>query len=316
MTERPDSTATNPTDDARTSLDTITKGWRHVLDPIETTTTGSTRTGPRPATEDEADQDLPPDARYDTPITLAFWVHAALDKWPTILQTLQPVDPDQPDGDLHLVTTETIDCTDVPAMAALLHREAARITDWTEPGHDFGHTFTTELAALARAVSRVAWPPKGDRITIGECTCGRRLRVKAPAWRKRPLSVPQPTTDPDTYPEWTWIIPDDAVWEVDRDKPITCRCGIEDTVEGWHGRLVPFEDRTPKTADELVVIIHERMSLRYQPLTVRTWARRGLIKVAGYSADGHATYDVTQVLAALTDREKRRDRDTGGRMAS
>lgn len=296
MTEEP----TTPADDARTSLDTITRGWRHVLDPIETnTTTGSSRGGIRPATEDEADEQLPPDARYDTPRTLAFWVHAALDEWPTILQTLEPVDPQKPDGDLHLVTTQTLDCTDVIAMAALLRREAARITAWTEPGHDYGHTFTTELAALARAVSRVAWPPKGDRLTIGECTCGRRLRVKAPPWRR----VPHPTTNPDTYPAWSH-------WHAQRDRPVICRCGLQDTIEGWHGRLVPFEDREPKTAAELLGIIAAAGLPRYRSTAiVRQWARQGLIVKAGMSERGESLFDPVQVLAALTDREKRRDRE-------
>lgn len=285
----------SPTEDARKSLSTIIRGWRHVLDPIQTSSGGTTRGGIRPATEDEVPD--PPDARLDTPRTLAFWVHAALDEWPAILQTLQPVDPDKPDGKLHLVTTETIDCADVLAMAELLHREAGRIVNWVEDTHDFGATFVSELAELARVVSRVAWPPKGDRLTIGECPeCGRRVRIKAPHW----LHMPQPTTDPTAYPEWAWL-PSHA-------KPITCRCGISDHLEGWIGRIVPFEEREPKTADEIVVIIQERMGLRYQPLTVRTWQRRGLIKIADYSKTGHARYDVTQVLAALADREKKRDR--------
>lgn len=300
--DAPELAEATPADAARDSLATIRKGWRHVLNPIQVTGGGTTQRTERPATEDELE--LPPDARLDTPLTLAFWVHAALDKWPTILQTLQPDEA----GNLQLVTTATIDCTDVPAMADLLHREAERITGWTQDGHDFGPAFVTDVGKLARAVARVAWPPTGDRMTIGECpTCGRRIRVKAPPWRRRPVQVPQPTTDPAAYPKWTWVVPDDARWEADRDKPVVCRCGLEDTLEGWHGRLVEFEDREPKTADELVVVIRERMGLRYQPLTVRTWARRGLIQVADYSHTGHARYDVTQVLAALIDREKRRD---------
>lgn len=316
-TPTPGDPGTTPTDAARTALDTIRKGWRHVLDPINVERGGTAGTTTRPATED--DRDDPPDARIDTPLTLAFWVHAALDKWPTIAQTLQPVDPANPDGDMHLVTTTTIDCTDVPAMADLLHREASRIATWVDKsGHDFGTTFVTDLEQLARAVARVAWPPKGDRITIGECpTCGRRIRLKAPAWLRRPVRVPQPTTDPNTYPEWAWMVPDDAVWEPNRDRPVTCRCGVEHTIEEWRDRIVDFEDRQPKTADELVVIIHERMGLRYQPLTIRTWQRRGLIKIADYAPTGHARYDVTQVLAALVDRERRRDRGAaGGRMTA
>lgn len=266
-------------DQARKALDTIRKGWPHVLDPIGTTSAGTFQTGIRPATEDE--REPPPDARLDTPRTLAFWVHAALDEWPTILQTLQA----DANGDLHLVTTQTLDCTDVPAMAALLHREAGRITEWVEPGHDYGRTFVDEVTALARAVERVAWPPKDDRLTIGECPqCRRRVRVKAPAWHR----------------------PDGAEWEPDRDKPIVCRCGLDGTIEQWCERIVG--PTKPLTADQLVVVIRERMGLRYQPLTIRTWQRRGMIKIADYANTGHARYDVTQVLAALIDREKQRDR--------
>lgn len=295
-------------DEAREHLTTIRKGWRHVLDPIESTGGGgSSMSAPRPATEDEVDEQLPPDARFDTPLVLAFWVHAALDEWPTILQTLQPVDPAKPDGPMHLVTTGTIDCSDVIAMVDLLHREAARITAWTEGTHEFGLTFVTDLAKIARAVSRVAWPPKGDRITIGECpNCGRRVRVKAPDWHKRPQRVPQPTTDPKHYAEWTWIVPDGAEWEPDRQAPIACRCGLEDTIEGWRERIagpVPL-----LTAEQLVVEIREQLGMRYQPVSVRQWARRGLIAVHGYSDQGHAKYDRTQVFAALLAREKRRDR--------
>lgn len=288
-------------DVAREHLTTIRNGWRHVLDPMQTTSTGGSQRTERPATEDELD--LPPDARLDTPITLAFWVHAAVDEWPSILE--RPEHIPQPTTDPAAypawtiqLRTITVHCGNVYEMVDLLSREAERLAGWVdEGGHDYGARFVQEVAALARAVSRVAWPPKGDRMTIGDCpTCGRRIRVKAPEWRR----VPQPTTDPDTYGYW-------SDWQPDRDKPIACKCGIEDTIEGWHGRLVAFEQRKPKTADELVVIIRERLGMRYQPLTVRTWARRKLIKVVDYSDTGHAQYDVTQVLAALIDREKLRD---------
>ena len=285
-----DDEPTTPADDARANLDTIARGWRHVLDPIHTTGSGVSQGGIRPATEDEREE--PPDARLDTPRVLAFWVHAALDEWPTILQTLEPDEH----GNLHLVTTQSIDCTDVPAMARLLHREVDRIVDWVEPGHDYGHTFTSEITALARAVKRVAWPPKGDRLTIGECpTCGRRVRVKAPTW----LHLPQPTTNPATYPEWAWL-PNNA-------RPITCRCGVSDNLQGWIARIVPFEEREPMKAEELVEAIRVGLGMRYSPLTVRVWARRGLVKSVGKSKDGHATFDLTQVMAMLINREKRRD---------
>lgn len=292
---------TTPTDDARKSLDTISRGWRHVLDPIQTTGGSTTRGGIRPATEDEID--FAPDARLDTPRTLAFWVHAAIEEWPAILQTLQPDD----DGQLQLVTTETIDCTNVTAMTDLLHREANRIVEWVEPGHDYGATFIAELDALARAVARVAWPPKGDRLTIGDCpACGRRVRVKAPTWHKRPAHVPQPTTDPTAYADWTWIVPEGAEWEADRAKPIVCRCGLEDDLEGWRQRMAG--PSLLLTAEQIVVDVREQLGMRYQAASVRQWARRGLITSRGYSKQGHALYDRTQVLAALIDREKQRDR--------
>lgn len=282
------------TEAAREHLATITKGWRYVLDPIDTPASGTTRNRPRPATEDEADQQIPPDARLDTPRDLAFWVHAAIDEWPTILQTLQPDEH----GHLQLVTTETINCSDVYAMADLLHREAGRIAAWVEGPYDYGATFVAELSKLARAVARVAWPPPADRLVIGDCpACDRLLRVKAPTWRQQ--RSPQPTTDPDTYP--AWITLPDAAWEPVRDRPIACRCGKEDTFEGWRQALAG--PTLLLTSEELVKDIREQFGLKYQPLTVRTWARRGLIRTAGYRG-GRAVYDRTQVLAALMARER------------
>lgn len=286
----------------RKDLDTIRNGWRHVLDPIDApTTTGSIGATVRAATED--DVELPPDARFDTPLVLAFWVRAAIDEWPAILQTLQ----DDGRGGVHLVTTETIDCTDVPAMAQLLHREAERIAGWVAADRDYGATFAAEVAKVARAVAKVAWPPKGDRIVIGECPdCGRRVRVKAPDWHRRPMRVPQPTTDARRYADWVWIVPEDAAWEADRDKPIACRCGVEDNLDGWRERIAGPSPLL--TADQVVVEVRQHLGLRYEPATVRQWHRRGLIKAEGYSAQGHALYDRTQVLAALLAREKKRDR--------
>ena len=290
------------TDNARKNLTTITNGWPKVLDPIDTPNTGGS-IGPtqRPATED--DIELPPDARLDTPLTLELWVRATTKEWPATLQTLE----DDGNGGVHLVTTRTVDTSSVPAMADFLHREAGRIVGWVTDGHDYGATFTADLAKLAKAVARVAWPPKGDRITIGECPeCGRRLRVKAPAWHKRPVQVPQPTTDPRRYALHVWVVPDDAVWEADRDTPIVCRCGVEDDVEGWRRRITG--DAPALTAVELVAEIRQHLGMRYEPVTVRQWARRGLIRTVSYSQAGHARYDRTQVFAALLDREKARDR--------
>jgi len=295
-------TELSPADQAREDLTTIRKGWRHVLDPIETTSTSGSTRAVRPATEDEIDEQTPPDARFDTPRTLAFWVHAALDEWPTINQTLEP----GPDGKFTLKTTKSIDLSDVYAMLDFLHREADRLATWVDGVHDFGATFTNDLDKLARAVKRIAWPPKGDRITIGDCpACGRRVRVKAPAWHRRPLHIPQPTTDPHTYPAWAWIVPDDAEWEADRDKPIDCRCGLSQTLEEWRESMAGPAELL--TAEQLVVDIRQHLGMRYEPASVRQWARRGLISSRGYSPQGHALYDRTQVLAALIDRERRRD---------
>jgi hypothetical protein len=279
-----------PTEAARDHLTTIRKGWRHVLDPIRVERGGTTQGGPRAETED--DLEIPPDARLDTPLTLAFWVHATVDEWPVTLQTLQP----GPDGQLRLTTTESIDCGDVYAMVDFLHREASRIVEWVEPGHDYGRTFVDELAAIARAVARVAWPPKGDRMVIGDCpACGRRLRVKAPTWRR----VPHPTTNPDTYPAW-------SDWQPARDKPITCRCGKEDTLDGWRDALAG--PSLALTAWQIIDDVHASLGLRYStPAVVRQWARQGLITKAGTNARGESLYDRTQVLAALMARESARD---------
>ncbi|WP_076260851.1 hypothetical protein [Intrasporangium flavum] len=292
----------SPADAAREDLATIRKGWRHVLDPIEVRAGGTFTSAAviRPATED--DVELPPDARLDTPVTLAFWVHAAIEQWPVTLQTLQP----GPDGKLRLETTETIDCGDIYAMVDFLTREADRITAWSDAGHEYGTTFVADLDELARAVKRVAWPPKNDRIVIGDCPqCGRRVRVKAPTWRRWPVHLPQPTTDPAAYPDWVWVVPDDAEYRPDRDKPIACRCGLEDTLEGWRERMAGPTQLL--TAEQLVADIRQQLGMRYEPAVLRQWSRRGMISTRGYSAQGHALYDRTQVFAALLDRERRRD---------
>ncbi|HET7398980.1 MAG TPA: hypothetical protein VFJ94_10705 [Intrasporangium sp.] len=289
-------TDTTPTDAARDSLATIRKGWRHVLNPMQIAGGGSTRDTPRPATEDEID--YAPDARLDTPRTLAFWVHAAVDEWPGILDRPERVPQPTTDEDaypawtIHMRTI-TVDCGDVYDMLDLLEREVDRLATWVDGTHDFGATFVTEVDSLARAVSRVAWPPKGDRMTIGDCpACGRRIRVKPPEWRR----VPQPTTDPDTYPMWSW--------RPERDKPITCRCGAEETLEGWRERMAG--PSLLLTAEQIVTDVREQLGMRYTTAAVRQWSRRGLIASKGYSKQGHALYDRTQVLAALMAREKER----------
>ena len=284
-------------DRATEALSTIRRGWPHVLDPIETRSTSASQTRPRHATEDEADADQSLDARADTGRLLAFWVHAMVDEWPAVLQHLEA----GVDGKL-IVVTDTIDCTNVPAMAQLLAGETDRLADWAQPGHDYGQTFVDDVEQIARAVSRVAWPPKGDRITIGDCpTCGRRVRVKAPTWHQQP--VPQPTTAPGHYAPWV-VLPG-TEWEPARDRTITCRCGADYTLEGWREAIAG--PATPLTADELVGVIRDQLGMRYGSATVRQWARRGFIAAAGYSPQGHALYDRTQVLAALMARERERE---------
>lgn len=291
-------TAATPAAAARDHLATIQRGWKHVLNPIRVER-GATQGGPRAATED--DLELPIDPSIDTPVTLAFWVHAAIDEWPHMLERRdlvpQPTtDPSTYSAWTIRTTLDTINCSDVHAMCDLLDREADRLATWVEGSHDFGGSFVEDLARHARAVSRVAWPPKGDRMVIGECpACGSRLRVKAPAWRR----VPQPTTDPDEYPPW-------SDWHPDRDRPIVCRCGLSKTLTEW--REILAGPSLLLTAEQIVADVHEQLGMRYDPATVRQWARRGLIRKEGESAKGHALYDRTQVLAALMAREKERER--------
>ncbi len=284
---------------AAMALHQIGRDWARVLDPIRTTSVSSSSTGPRYATEDEADQDQPLDPRHDAARILAFWVHAADDEWPSILEHLEqrPVPTTDPahSGWTPVVIPDSVDCSDVPAMARLLEREAARLATWQDGGHDYGQSFTEEVEHLAEACRRIAHPPKGDRITIGDCpACGRRVRVKAPEWWR----VPHPTTDPETYPAW-------SAWRPKRDRDIECRCGITDTIDGW--RHIMKAGVKPLTARQLVDAIHESFGVLYQPAVIRQWKRRGLIVACGTSPEGESVFDRAQVFAALIDREQRRD---------
>lgn len=225
--------------------------------------------------------------RADITLTLAFWVHALIDEWPAVLQSLQPDE----DGNLRLVVTETIDCTDVPTMCDLLDRELSRIVAWG----DYGQTMADDLQPLVDSARLVSRPPRRDRMDVGECPdCGRSVRVKAHRWARLPV----PTTDPDALPPWT-------EWQPAQDQLITCKgCGRRETLLGW--RAVIVGPQRLLTADQLVEQIHAEFGERYSPVTIRVWARRGLIRSRGHSQDGRALYDRVQVFAALMDREATR----------
>lgn len=290
--EQPEPTLAQRAVDA---LTTIRRRWRTAISAErDTRPPAAIRTDARPATEDEIDQDQPLDPATDGPRILAFWVHAMVEEWPAVLQHLEPAS-DRPGAKL-VVVTDTIDCTDVPAMAALLTGEADRLAEWEQPGHHYGLTFVEDVEHLADAVNRATRLPD-DRMTIGHCpACDRRVRAKAPEW----VYVPNPTTDPKAYPDWEW--------RPAHDRTVTCRCGISDTIEGWH--RIMDGDTDPLTAAELVVAIHSAFGLRHDKAIIRQWARRGLINRVGSSPVGEATYDRVQVFAALVDRQKRREQET------
>lgn len=281
----------------------IGRGWPRVLDPIRVERGGSSVSStPRAKTEDERDEQLLPDARADTPRVLAFWVRETCRAWPAVLQTLQPAG----EGKVELVTTEVVDCTDMGEMLGFLVKHVDRIATWTEgEGRDYGRTFVCDLERLAAAVSRVAYPPKGDRMTIGACpACGSRLTVKAPPWRRPTVRVPQPTTDPAEYPSWIQWLPPGTKWEPERARPIVCRCGKSHTLQEWRALLQG--PSLPLTAAELVLDIRQHFGRKLSPITIRKWSRDGLFPPVGHSSKGHLTYDRTQVLAALTARDSQR----------
>ena len=221
--------------------------------------------------------------RADITLSLAYWVHAMADKWPSVLQHLDW----GPDGKL-VVVTDALDCTDVPAMAALLYREANRLAAWGV----YGRTLADELKPLANAARAVS-APRADRITLGHCRCGGHITVRAVPW----VRVPQPTTDPDAYPLWT-------DWQPEREQPIRCPgCRTVRTVPEWFAELVGVE--RPLPAGELIERIHADLGMRYSPQTVRVWANRGLIKPITQNSKGHSVFDRVQVYAALIDRDRR-----------
>lgn len=234
--------------------------------------------------------------RADITLTLAFWVHALVDTYPAVLQTLEPVpvpttsrDPD--DAWTTRLTTDTIDCTDVHQMTWLLSREAHRIADWD----DFGYTLATELKPLVDHARLVAQPPRRDKLELGPCPdCGRTITAKAVRWVRLPI----PTNNPDELAPWTEYQPA-------HDQKVTCRgCRRQETIAGWRKAIVGVQRGL--SAEELVEEIHTWFGMRYSPITIRVWARRGFIHTKGYTRDGRAYYDRVQVFAALMDREATR----------
>ncbi len=264
------------TRDIRASLDKLVGAWADTDDPMNaghgTSSSGAT---PLPSSTIVL--------RADITLTLAYWVHALVDAFPVVLQHLETGD----DGKLTVVT-ETLDCTDVPAMAELLRREVDRIAEHEETAD----RLAKELAPLANAASFVSRPPRKDRITLGHCRCGGHITVRAVPW----IRVPQPTTDPGAYPLWTDYQPE-------HEQAIRCPgCHASRTVPEWFAELVGPQRLVD--AVELVELIHADLGMRYSTKTVRTWVNRGLIRSRGKNNLGHNVYDRTQVYAALIDRER------------
>ena len=271
-------------DQIREHLTTIIATWNHTADPMNAGH-GTSDGAPLPSSTIVL--------RADITNLLAYWVHALVDEWPAVLQHLEPqhyptTNPDAYPPTRLIVVTETLDCTDVYAMADLLRREADRIAVWG----DYGATLATELEPLANAARLVSRPPRRDRVTLGHCTCGGHIAVRAVPW----VRVPYPTTDPSVYPPW-------SEYQPEHEQPIRCPgCHVTRTIPEWFAELVGVE--RPLPADELVDRIHADLGMRYSPQTVRVWANRGVIKARGYSRDGRAVYDRVQVYAALIERTR------------
>lgn len=224
--------------------------------------------------------------RADVVLSLAFWVHALLDEWPAVLDHLSEGE----DGTL-TTWTETLDCTDVIAMAFLLDNEADRIAGWAT----FGPTCAEDLRPLAAAVRSVARPPLRDTVTIGDCPqCHEPVKVRLTS------RVPQPSTDPEHYAPWT-TVPSGTL----PPSVIRHTCGYALTLEQWHTKLIGTQ--RPLLAVDVVREVHKRLGLRYSPLTVRTWARRGLVGTRGQSHAGESLYDLHEVLRYLVRRDDTRE---------
>jgi hypothetical protein len=271
----------------RTQLDTIATTWAATATPMQHGH-GSSSGRALPSSTITL--------RADITLTLAFWVHALVDEHPAAIQTLERVpvpttSADPSDAWTTHLTTRTLDCTDIHAMTDLLHREAHRIATWG----DYGYTLAAELQPLADHARLVAQPPRRDKLDLGPCPdCGRTVTAKAGRWVRLPI----PTSNPDDLAPWTEYQPA-------HDQVITCRgCKRRETLTGWRDAIV--RSQRGLSAEELVEEIHTWFGMRYSPITIRVWARRGFIRTKGYTRDGRAYYDRVQVFAALMDREATR----------
>jgi len=276
----------------RTHLATISATWDATAEPMNSGHGGAS-----------GDPALPSSTialRADITRTLAYWVHALIDERPSVIQHLEQIPQPTTDPAAHppsrlVVVTDTLDCTDVWAMADLLDREADWLAEWLGPqGLSYGQTLADELQPLAHEAALVSRPPRRDKITLGPCpACGWVLRAIAVRWVRRP----QPTTDPAAYPLWTPYGPE-------RDAPIECRgCKTTKTLTEWQAAILGAERLL--SAAQLVEHLHERLGMRVSPITLRVWATRGTIQTRGHARDGRALYDRVQVLAALMERERR-----------
>lgn len=290
-----DSLTRHLVDDIRRDLDTIGRGWRNVLDPI-TTTAGVIRRG-APSSDPVDDDDQVPalDPTIDVPRMLAFWVRCALDEWPALLTTAEAViDTDETGAPIERIIFRrvTLDLGDPVATTRFLAGILDRLAAWDDGA--YLDALAVDVRTCARAVASVAWPPRGDRVHIGDCTCGRPISVLPGVSSE---SVPQPTTDPDAYSLWRKIPTLDPL--------IRCRgCDRQERISGWVKILRGTERLLD--AEAVVAEVHAALGMRYQPATVRQWARRGMISTRAYAADGRALYDRIDVLTALMVRESQR----------
>lgn len=293
MTEQPAPTPADLAQLIRQHLDTIATYWPDTATPMNHGHGTSGAGSPLPASTITL--------RADTTLTLAWWVHAALDQWPV---TLAPTRQRQvPIPTLTHTTTwatidepGTLDCTDVPAMCAWLRQYAHILAGWDT----YGTTLEAELQPLAAHTRAVSRPPRHDRLDLGPCPdCGHAILAKAPTW----VRLPVPTSDPRLLAPWT-------PWQPRSDQPITCHgCHRKETLLGWHKAIVGAQRLL--SADELVEQIHAHFGMRYSPVTVRVWQRRGLVESRGHAKDGRTLYDRVQVFAALMDRERLRGDQRG-----
>ena len=218
--------------------------------------------------------------RADVTHTLAFWVHALVDEWPSVLQSIAG----EP-GALEVVTT-TIDCTDVVAMCELLERETERLAEW-----QYAESIAEELRPLALAVRHVAKPPRRESVTIGDCrSCGHPVKVRVMQ------SVPVPTTDPAALSPWT-----SAPAALALGSLVKHPCGLAMTIEQWHYELVGT--RRLMRATDITKELHSRIGVRADPTAVRQWMRQGHVTHRGQANDGQVLYDLHEVLAYVVNRD-------------